>query len=316
MNEKIPRTGWCLTSGHAGHEQQALGILEELGIEPVIKRVNPEGPHRWLSPWGPAMADPTISPPWPDIVVASSRLAAPYARSIRRRSKGTTFTAFLQDPGAPASWFDFVWANDHDRLRGKNVMKTLTAPHRVTLDRLRDDGKTLKSLISPCVGPFLSVVLGGRSDAYAYRIAESNALAEAVSRYGREQNLTVLVTPSRRTPDHQISTLKRYLNDQPHWIWDGAGENPYFGILGLADELLVTCDSVNMMGEAAYTGKPLHLWQLKGGTRKFDAFHTGLLQLGAAKWFDGNPAEGAFKSIDSRSDIAEEILRRYALKLR
>src|SRR3546814_3642619 len=34
--------------------------------------------------------------------------------------------------------------------------------------------------------------------------------------------------------------------------------NPNFGILGLADHVIVTGDSVNMVSEAASTGKPVH----------------------------------------------------------
>ena len=51
----------------------------------------------------------------------------------------------------------------------------------------------------------------------------------------------------------------------PHYLWDGEGENPYFGLLGLADFLVVTCDSVNMVSEAASTGKPVYVADLPGG---------------------------------------------------
>ena len=41
------------------------------------------------------------------------------------------------------------------------------------------------------------------------------------------------------------------------WVWDFTGENPYFGILALADMLVVTQDSVSMISEAAATAVPV-----------------------------------------------------------
>src|SRR3546814_5644221 len=47
------------------------------------------------------------------------------------------------------------------------------------------------------------------------------------------------------------------------------GENPYFAYLGLADAILVTADSVNMVCEAASTGKPVYVIDLDGSSDKF-----------------------------------------------
>ncbi len=48
--------------------------------------------------------------------------------------------------------------------------------------------------------------------------------------------------------------LHRYRRDDP--------DNPYFGILGLADALLVSSDSVAMLSEAAATARPVHIFDL------------------------------------------------------
>ena len=77
-------TGWALTAGGMGHEVQCLGILEALGIDPVVKRINPGKLFRAMAPWGPAASDAQIGPPWPDVVVVSGRQSIPYARMIRR----------------------------------------------------------------------------------------------------------------------------------------------------------------------------------------------------------------------------------------
>src|SRR3546814_20453175 len=69
----------------------------------------------------------------------------------------------------------------------------------------------------------------------------------------------LMITPSRRTGRRNEEILRRALAGLPAEIWDGAGENPYFGSLALADHVVVTGDSVNMVSEAASTGKPVHV---------------------------------------------------------
>src|SRR3546814_15726728 len=78
-----------------------------------------------------------------------------------------------------------------------------------------------------------------------------------------------MVTPSRRTGPDNEAILRARLAGLPAEIWDGEGENPYFAYLGLADAILVTADSVNMVCEAASTGKPVYVIALDGSSDKF-----------------------------------------------
>ena len=52
------------------------------------------------------------------------------------------------------------------------------------------------------------------------------------------------------------------------FLWDGTGENPYVPMLALADAVVVTADSVNMVGEAAATGAPILVFEPSGGHPK------------------------------------------------
>ena len=47
-------------------------------------------------------------------------------------------------------------------------------------------------------------------------------------------------------------------------MWDGRGENPYLALLALADAIVVTADSYNMVGEAAATGAPILVFEPSG----------------------------------------------------
>ena len=59
------------------------------------------------------------------------------------------------------------------------------------------------------------------------------------------------------------------------WIWDMEGDNPYFGLLALADVIVATLDSISMVSEAAATHAPRYCWRNCRGDRKESAFSSG-----------------------------------------
>ena len=76
------------------------------------------------------------------------------------------------------------------------------------------------------------------------------------------------------------------------YVWNGQGENPYFGLLALADAILVTCESTNMAIEAAATGKPVYIVDIPGGDPKFDRLHASLKARGITRPFAGKSSIG------------------------
>ncbi len=311
-----PLTGWALTTGGTGHEVQCLGILEALGIVPTVKRVSPGGLHRFMAPWGPAAADEEIGEPWPDVLVVSGRQSIPYARMIKRRSRGKTVTVVMQSPGAPASWFDLVWVPEHDRLRGANVIATLTSPNRLTHERLSAEAETFRDKVAHLPRPLVTVLVGGASGAYSFKGPDARKLAADLRGFAARNGCGLLVTPSRRTGSGNIGILKEELAGLPAVVWDLAGENPYFPYMGLADAFIVTCDSVNMLSEASFTGKPIYAYRLPGGTPKFQHFQEALVDHGAVRWFDGSLDGWTYRPLDATTEIAAAVRKLVAARAR
>ena len=97
----------------------------------------------------------------------------------------------------------------------------------------------------------------------------ADRLGTLLAQASRDHGAGLMITASRRTSPDNMRRIRQPLNGLPIDIWDGVGDNPYFGMLGLADHVVVTGDSVNMVSEACVTGKPVHVFQLDGGSRKF-----------------------------------------------
>ncbi len=319
IRKNIPHdfTCWVLTNGMAGFEVQGIGIAHALGLEPELKRVGPPAPWKWIAPHGPSGPAPAgegIAPPWPDLLIASGRQSIPYARMIRRKSQGRTFVAVLQDPRVSPSEFDFVWAPLHDRIDGDNVLKTLTSPHRLTTERLAEEAALIAPQIENLPHPRVAALIGGTNAAYTLTEETATRIAAQLSGLCDHYGAGLMVTPSRRTGDRAVALLKEHLEDRPATIWDGTGHNPYFGYLGAADAVVVTCDSVNMVGEACFTGKPVYVIELEAAnTRKaakFRRFLDALYTAGVARPFAGQLESWEYEPLNATEEIAAAIASR------
>jgi len=96
------RSCWIFSDGKAGNDVQSLGVANALELDVTIKRVEPTGIHKLLSPWiGVAhrehfgRADSVFSRPWPDVAIAIGRLTTPYIRELKRLAGDASFTVIL-----------------------------------------------------------------------------------------------------------------------------------------------------------------------------------------------------------------------------
>tara|TARA_R110002110_G_scaffold406951_2_gene627457 strand:+ start:3678 stop:4649 length:972 start_codon:yes stop_codon:yes gene_type:complete len=305
-------TCWTLTSGLAGCDTQVLGVAEALGVTPEMKHVAPPVPWRWMAPWGRAAPQTNVTPPWPDLLIVAGRQSIPYARMIRRASGGRTFTAVLQNPRISPAHFDFVWAPAHDRLTGANVLSTVLSPHRLTRARLDAEAKLFEPKVAHLPRPRIAVLLGGTNSAYRLTQEVAARIAAQLAGLMDHHGAGLMVTPSRRTGERQSAIIREALADKAALMWDGTGANPYFGFLGLADAVVVTCDSVNMVGEAVFTGKPVYVIELEGGAPKFRRFLDAVYTGGAARPFAGTLKSWSYEPLDATAEIAGEIAKRFA----
>lgn len=313
-----PLRVWVLSDGKAGDLNQCLGVAERLGLAPESRVIAPRAPWRWFMPrfWStPFGIDPREAPdiafpsevdtgsregnasklevptgplagPLPDLVMASGRRAAAYLPAIKRASGGRTVTAFLKDPRTSPRIADFLWVPQHDGLRGDNVLVTLLSPHRLSPQKLVAARAALRPEIAALPAPRVAVLLGGDSRDFAFTafdIARLEADLVALVKEGA----SLMVTPSRRTPEALRASVAGLLAAQGGYWWDGTTPNPYLEMLACADAVVVTADSVNMVGEALVTGKPVLLFRPSGGGRKIDEFLRGLMEQGFIRPFAG-----------------------------
>lgn len=310
-------TFWIVTEGHAGTENQCLGVADALGaaagIMPAVKRIGLRQPWALLSPWlgfecAATFTGDDLAPPWPDLLICSGRKSVAAARYIKRKNPAT-FAVQIQDPRTAYKTFDLIAVPAHDSVRGANVVVTQAAPNRITPQGLAAAREDFAPLLSPLPAPRVAVLIGGSSKSYSISDESLDRLAGQL-RALANSGFSLMVSASRRTGQARISRLRKILSGPGLYFWNGDGANPYMGFLAWADFIVVTADSVSMISEAATTGKPVYIAAMTGGHARFDLFHNVLLDKGMARRFEGRLEPYAYTPLNDAEMVAEEIRKR------
>ncbi len=315
---------WCVTDGKPGLVNQALGLAEAMGLEPVVKRVSLRAPWRIASPPFMMLKALAFSPnsdslagPWPDIVIGSGRPSILPLLYIKEQSRGLSFAVQVQDPVMLRSRFDLIVAPVHDALFGDNIVAMTGAMHRVTPARLTDAADAWRDRFAPIPRPAVAVMIGGSNSRYRLQAAEMSLIAQQLRQLSKT-GYGLILTASRRTGLESLKVLRNALADCQAFIWDGEGDNPYYAMLGTASAIIVTGDSVNMISEACATSKPVYVIQLplkkpnKDQERnKFASFHRDLRDDGYIRFFTGKVDDWSHDPLRERERVAEVARQTY-----
>jgi mitochondrial fission protein ELM1 len=313
-----PRSCWIITEGHAGMEAQCRGLAEALGLTPVIKRARIRRPWSalpkamWLAPLRTLAPDSDrIEPPWPDLVISCGSAGGRIAAAIRSASGRRTRVVHIQDPKMDRRGFDLIVAPRHDGLSGDNVIVSKAAIHAVTREKLQEGALQWAPAFAALPRPLVAVLIGGSNGRHRLTPEIVRALAAGLAGLARKSGGSLAVTPSRRTGAENEAVLRAGLDGVPAFIWDGKGDNPYFGMLAVADAIVVTEDSVSMTSEAVATGKPVYVAPLAGESRRLRRFHEMLMADGITRPFDGTLQSWTYDPPDDTAHAAAEIRRRF-----
>ena len=319
MSDKAGRTVWVLSDGKPGMENQCLGLAEALMVlgagAPVVKRISPRfpwsalPPQLWIAPLSGLDGDP-VAPPWPDILIATGRQTVAPALAIKMASGGKTFCIQIQNPVMGRDRFDLLAIPRHDRIEGANVVVTDGALHRVTPGKLAAEADKFQPMLADLPRPLVAVLIGGSNGQYRMTEAVTRKLAADLGALCDRHGAGLAVTASRRTGEANAAILRDVLAARGAYVWDGTGDNPYFGLLGLADAIVVTTDSVSMVSEACATGKPVYVVELDGGSAKFARFHDNLRKAGITRAFDGALDTWTAAPMNDTARVAAEAMRR------
>lgn len=304
------KTCWTITDEFPGMKSQVIGLAEAVGLPTLHKTCKRRWPWGWLGlSWGNPLTQLTsgsdpLMPPWPDLVISCGRRSAPLALAIKKRGNKTTVCVHIQDPLVNRDVFDLIVAPEHDNLKGQNVVSTKGALHKVTQDKIDEGIKIYGSLFKELPRPYTSVLLGGSTNRYKMPLAALEDLIYKIRLIRDATQGSVLVTPSFRTP-FRAELTQAFAHEPRIFLVEIEQQNPYFAMLGMADVIFVTDDSVNMVCEACFTGKPVYILPLLGHSNsKPQRFIQSLIHEEIVRVFKGDVETWTYTPFNDTEKVA------------
>ena len=253
-------------------------------------------------------------------MITCGRRMAGFALAMRRRAHidGKPMQIVqLQDPRLPPAMFDALVVPRHDRARGASVLVTTGSLNRLTLESIKTAMMALPSRwLTTTRHTAVAVMIGGDNKRYRITPEMADGMADRLARFAAEAKATLMIMASRRTPDGLVERLCANLPAGGAMLPIKGEPNVYPGILGLAQAVIVTSDSVNMASEAAITGKPVLIapWQSAAETNpsgeagRIRAFHDHMFASNHTAPMAGTIPNGSFERLDEMAGLTEELL--------
>lgn len=294
---------YALHDGRAGNARQALALARALDADAGEWRLIPGQLARWFAPrtwpllstpFGPEFRADCENPP--ELAIGCGRQAALATRLVRVRGSKV---AQILDPRIDPRHWDVVVAPEHDGLRGDNVVTMLGSLHPVDdlwLAQARREFPALAALPSP----HAVLLVGGPTRHAALTDADFQSLLQTLTTRAQADGGSFSVVASRRTPMSWRDAIGRIPSDLQglRWRGDHDGENSYAGLLGHADCIVSTPDSVNMLSEAAATLAPVFAWKPGAVTGRPRRFIDTLLERGRIRTLDALTWDNAMDAFD------------------
>lgn len=272
---RAPRV-WAMLGHKAGDNSQVLALAEALGLpfeeKHFVYRPTELATNLLL---GPTLAgvvtekSSPLSPPWPDLIISAGRRNEPICRWIQKQAAPERVRlVHVGRPWAKIERFDLIVTTPQYRLPIRpNVLHNKTPLHRITAERLRRDAEAWAPRLEALPKPHIAVMIGGNSGPFSFDRAAGERLARQASALANARGGSLLVSTSARTQAPAIDAFLGALTAPAHvYRWQkGDADNPYFAFLGLAEEIIVTGDSMSMLAEACATHKRVYIFDLGEG---------------------------------------------------
>lgn len=254
-------TVWILTHSRLGDRQQMEELAAALGWPSLVKQLvfrPPNVPFLAELLLDRGRSDP-LGEPWPDVILCAEARTSAVARGLKRRSGGRAKVICLGRPAGDPAEFDLVLTTAQYRLpKAPNVIE-LALPLVASSAPQPGEASDRADLARPVT----AVLVGGAAAPERLDGVAAAALARDLLAHKQKTGGTLLVVTSPRTGEAAGSALAHAI-PAPHIVhlWGKNEDNPYRRFLALADEIVVTSDSVSMVADALATRKDVSVYRL------------------------------------------------------
>ena len=255
--------GLLLTEGMHGMISQVEGLAKALDLNFIHEKIELNNFWRMIPPKFTPVQNfvfkNKINQNF-DVVISCGRKSVIPSLYLKKKYKNKIMNIHIQNPKVSLNNFDFIVAPEHDGLDGENVLKSKGAIHYLRNNELEENINYLKPKINK--EKIVTLIVGGPNKYYDFNEKDINKIFSKIKDNFIIKDYQLIFIPSMRTPQKVIDQAKEYF-DTNQIIINKVDKKAYLSSLKLSDYIVVTCDSTSMISEAAMTGKPIYVAQMK-----------------------------------------------------
>ena len=243
-----------------------------------------------------------------DVIISCGRKSVIPSIHLKKILNKKVFNIHIQDPKVNLNHFDFIVAPEHDAIKGQNVINTKGAIHYLTENEIYESKDYLNSFIKKDERRIWTLIMGGPTKYYDYSIKNIKNIFIILDGLLKKHNFQLVIIPSMRTPVEIINYAKKYFGDHHTVIMD-VDKKAYLSALGIAENIIVTCDSSSMISEAALTGKPIYIANIppKKDDKRFQKFRNLFSELNITKNLGVEVENWSYQKLDETNRVANII---------
>ena len=298
-----------LTQGMHGMISQVEGLAKALGLSFRHETIQLNKFWNFFPPKFTPVIDNILEKKFvcdSRIIISCGRKSVIPSILLKKRFKKEIFNIHIQDPKVNLNNFDSIICPEHDDLHGENVVKTKGAIHYLTNDEIQRNINYLKPKQEN--KKIIAFILGGPNKYYSFSEKQMDQMFAKIKNMFISTKYKLIIIPSYRTPENILKLAFNYFN-QDHLVVKERDKKAYLSSLGLADTIIVTCDSTSMISEAAITGKPVYIAQMshKRSIHRFKKFYKLFMDLGITRNLEDKIEHWTYNGLDEVNRAASFV---------
>jgi len=303
--------GLLLTEGMHGMISQAEGLATALDLDFMHKKV--ELNSFWklfppkLTPVSSNVYKKIESSDF-DVIISCGRKSVIPSIHLKKNSNKKVINIHIQNPKVSFKNFDFIVAPEHDGIMGENVINTKGAIHYLSKQDIQANKDYLSSFVKKDARKIITLIIGGPTKYYDYSTENVEKIFTNLKGLIENNNSQLVAIPSMRTPKKIINYAKEFFGEN-HTIIEDVNKKAYLSALAISEYIVVTCDSSSMISEAALTGKPIYIANIKPkkNDKRFQKFRNLFKELNITKNLGEELEIWNYQKLDETNRVANII---------
>ena len=303
--------GLLLTEGMHGMISQVEGLAKSLDLDFIHEKVELKSFWKLLPP----KLTPVSSNVYKeiessdfDIIISCGRKSVIPSIHLKKNSNKKVINIHIQNPKVSFKNFDFIVAPEHDGITGENVINTKGAIHYLSEQEILANKDYLGSFIKKDQRKIIALIIGGPTKYYDYSIENIEKIFTNLKSLLEINNSQLVVIPSMRTPKNIINYATEFFGEN-HTVIKDVDKKAYLSALAVSEYIVVTCDSSSMISEAALTGKPIYIANIKPkrNDKRFQKFRNLFKELNIIKNLSEELEIWNYQKLDETNRVANII---------